>query len=126
MEGSRMSIRYKRAFVSAGCLAVLLVGTINVAMATHSWGGYHWARTTPQFTLKLGDNMSADWKPYLSKASSDWNSPSNWNWNGAQPLLTAIATGQSNRNCRMVSGTTQVCNANYGFNGWLGLASINI
>ncbi|HUQ49746.1 MAG TPA: hypothetical protein VM056_03445 [Terriglobales bacterium] len=26
----------------------------------------------------------------------------------------------------MVAGTTQVCNANYGFNGWLGLASINI
>ncbi len=26
----------------------------------------------------------------------------------------------------MVAGTTQVCNAAYGFNGWLGLASINI
>src|SRR3982750_1253240 len=26
----------------------------------------------------------------------------------------------------MVAGTTQVCNDNYGRNGWLGLASINI
>src|SRR5207244_2005855 len=77
-------------------------------------------------TLKLGDNMSAAWTPYLSKASSDWNSPKTWSWSGPEPLLTAIVAGQSNRNCRMVSGTTQVCNANYGNNGWLGLASINI
>ena len=26
----------------------------------------------------------------------------------------------------MVAGTTQVCNGSYGFNGWLGLATINI
>jgi len=107
------------------CLAVALV--VTPLLANHSWGGYHWARTTPQFTLKLGDNMSSSWKPYLSKASSDWNSPHTWGWNGAQPLLTAVVTGQSaNKRCRMVAGTTQVCNGTYGFNGWLGLASINI
>ena len=103
-----------------------LAALVNVASATHSWGGYHWARTTTQFSLRLGDNMSAGWKPYLSKASSDWNSPGTFGWTGAQPLLTSLVTGQSNRNCRMVSGTTQVCDANYGYNGWLGLATINI
>lgn len=111
--------------LSAG--VVLALGVfVNVASATHSWGGYHWARTTPQFTLKLGNNVSSGWQVYLSKASSDWNSPQATGWTGAQPLLTSIVAGASNRRCSMVSGTTQVCDSNYGYNGWLGLASINI
>ena len=104
--------------LSAGVLAVGLL--TNVATATHSWGGYHWARTTPQFTLKLGKNLSsADWINHLSATSSDWNS-------GNSAVLTAVVNGQSNKRCSMVSGTTQVCNGTYGNNGWLGLASINI
>ncbi len=93
----------------------------SIVSASHSWGGYHWARTTAQFTLKLGDNLTAaDWKGYLSQTSSDWNN------SGNTPVLTAIVAGQSTKRCRMVAGTTQVCNGTYGFNGWLGLASINI
>ena len=91
-----------------------------VTNASHSWGGYHWARTTPQFTLKLGNNLStADWKAHLSQSSSDWNS-------GNSAVLTAIVAGTSNKRCSMVAGTTQVCNSRYGNNGWLGLASINL
>jgi hypothetical protein len=101
----------------SGCFVAVFAAGLS---ATHSWGGYHWARTTPQFTLKLGDNMSsADWKGHLSQASKDWNS-------GNSAVLTAIVAGQSNRRCSMVAGTTQVCNGSYGNNGWLGLASINI
>jgi len=107
-----------------GVLAVAVF--VGVASANHSWGGYHWARTTSQFTLKLGNNVTSGWQAYLSKASSDWNSPSTVSWTGAEPLLTAIVAGQSNRRCSMVSGTTQVCDANYGNNGWLGLATINV
>ena len=33
---------------AAGLVALGVL--VNVASATHSWGGYHWARTTPQFT----------------------------------------------------------------------------
>jgi hypothetical protein len=118
-----MQKAYVRMIVSG--VAVALVVAAVPLFATHSWGGYHWARTTPQFTLKLGNNMSSSWTPYLTKASSDWNSPTTWT--GAQPLLTAIVAGQSTqKRCRMVAGTTQVCNGSYGFNGWLGLASINI
>ena len=91
-----------------------------ITNATNSWNGYHWSRTTPQFTLKLGNNMTtADWRSHLSQASSDWNS-------GNSAVLTAIVAGTSNRRCSMVAGTTQVCNGTYGNNGWLGLASINI
>src|SRR5919197_128828 len=43
------------------------------AAASHSWGGYHWARTSSTFTLKLGDNVSGAWDTMLRTASSDWS-----------------------------------------------------
>ena len=101
--------------VGMACAAIA-----TVAQATHSWGGYHWAHTTAQFTLKLGNNLSStDWKSHLAQSSSDWNS-------GNSPVLTAVVAGSSNKRCSMVVGTTQVCNSTYGNNGWLGLASINL
>ncbi len=113
-----------RTFQIAG-LALLGAAAAMTAWATHSWGGYHWARTTSQFTLKVGNNMSATWQPHLTQTSSDWNSPTTFGASST-PLLTAIVTGTSNKRCSMVSGTVQVCNGRYGNNGWLGLASINI
>lgn len=98
----------------------------GMVQASHAWGNYHWARTTPQFTLKVGDNLTtSEWKSLLAATSSDWNSPELF---GATytPLLTAVANGQTKRKCAMVKGTAQVCNSKYGNNGWLGLASINI
>ena len=43
------------------------------AGASHSWGNYHWARTTSSFTLKLGDNVNSTWDPILATTSSDWS-----------------------------------------------------
>jgi hypothetical protein len=112
-----MPNRSIRALLTASLVAVVFAAGLS---ASHSWGGYHWARTTSQFTLKLGDNLtSGDWRGHLAQASSDWNS-------GNSPLITAIIAGQSSKRCSMVAGTTQVCNGTYGRNGWLGLASINI
>ncbi len=86
------------------------------ALASHSWGNYHWARTASPFTLKLGDNVSSAWDPYLRTASSDWS------WS---PVLdTTIVTGGGGRNCRATLGRVEVCNSKYGSNGWLGLAQI--
>ena len=113
----RLALQRLLAGVFVGFTFVVLPG---VAHATHSWGGYHWARTTAQFTLKLGDNMTtADWKGHLAQTSSNWNS-------GNSPVLTAIIAGSSRRICAMRLGTAQVCNAQYGDTGWLGLASINV
>lgn len=101
-------------------VGLALAGASSTAQASHAWGDYHWARTTPQFTLKLGNNLtSSDWSGHLTRTSSDWNS-------GRTPLLTAVVAGGSNKRCSMVTGTAQVCNGKYGNNGWLGLASINI
>jgi hypothetical protein len=120
---TRMLKQARTVGICAGAVACCAIAAS--ALATHSWGGYHWARTTAQFTLQLGDNMSADWKPYLAQASSDWNSPTLFGASST-PLLTAIVAGQSNRRCSLVAGTTQVCNGKYGNNGWLGLATISI
>lgn len=86
------------------------------ASASHSWGGYHWARTINPFTLKLGDNLTSNWKPYLSTASTDWSVSS--------VLDTKVVPGQAKGNCRPTSGRDEVCNKAYGANGWLGLAQI--
>ena len=101
-------------------VAVAVVAAAVPLLANHSWNGYHWARTSNPFTLKLGDNLTtANWKGHLSQTSQDWNA-------GRTPVQTSIVPGQSTKRCRMVAGTTQVCNGSYGFNGWLGLATINI
>ncbi len=84
--------------------------------ASHSWNGYHWARTSNPFTVKLGDNMSADWKPYLGTTSSDWSK--------STVLDTAVVAGQAKGRCRPNAGRVEVCNGAYGSNGWLGLAQI--
>jgi hypothetical protein len=104
------------ATVAAAALAALTLP--SAAQASHSWGGYHWARTANPFTLKLGDNLSATWDPYLQTASSDWTKSS--------VLDTTVVAGQSGRNCKMTTGRVEVCNASYGNNGWLGLASIQV
>src|SRR3989338_3481827 len=86
------------------------------AYASHSWGNYHWARTSNPFTLKLGDNLSTSWKPYLNTTSSAWSKSS--------VLDTTIVSGLGGRNCKEQTGRVEVCNSKYGFNGWIGLAQI--
>lgn len=85
--------------------------------ATHSWGGYHWARTANPFTLKLGDNVSGVWDSILSTTSSDWTLSSVLD-------TTIVAGGTKARSCRPTLGRDEVCNSKYGDNGWLGLAQI--
>ncbi len=105
--------------------AVILVSALTLVMtlpltasASHSWGGYHWARTTASFTLQLGDNVTSTWDPYLATTSRDWTASS--------VLDTTIVAGGSRsvKLCDAKAGLVQVCNAKYGNNGWLGIASI--
>jgi hypothetical protein len=106
-------------FRIAGALVILsLVGAFpSFAQATHTWGGYHWARTTNPFTLRLGDNLTSNWKPYLVTTSTDWTLSS--------VLNTTIVPGQSNpKTCKPVTGRVEICNSKYGQNGWLGIASV--
>lgn len=89
----------------------------TTSYASHSWGGYHWARTKNPFTLKLGDNMTSAWDPYLATTSADWSV--------STVLDTTIVPGRTKpKACKPSSGRVEVCNATYGNNGWLGLAQI--
>lgn len=100
------------AFVAVASAAIAIVGT---AYASHSWGKYHWARTSNPFTVKLGDNVSSGWDAYLSEASSDWSASS--------VLDTTVVAGNGS-NCSPTSGRVEVCNGAYGTTGWLGIARI--
>ncbi|HDY73054.1 MAG TPA: hypothetical protein ENH86_00575 [Candidatus Jorgensenbacteria bacterium] len=98
-------------------LALLLVA--GTAGASHSWGKYHWDISTDDSIaspLELGDNLtSLAWDNSLAGGSSDWN---------LSVLRNQVVAGASNANCDPTSGRVEVCNGEYGNNGWLGVASI--
>ena len=98
-------------------VAFTFVALTAVTSANHSWGGYHWARTSNPFTVKLGDNVSSQWDSILATTASDWSQ--------STVLDTVIVAGGARpRNCRPTSGQVEVCNATYGNTGWLGVAQI--
>lgn len=103
-------------------LAVILIFFIVAAYpvispANHSWGNYHWARTSNPFTLRLGDNLTSAWSSYLGTTSYDWSL--------SAVLDTMIVPGLTRpKICRSSSGRVEVCNYTYGRNGWLGVAQI--
>lgn len=98
-------------------LVVVLAAAGGAAYASHSWGGYHWARTSNPFTLKVGDNVNSTWDPILNTTISDWTASSVLN-------LTKVAGQARGGNCRPTDGRIEVCNKTYGNNGWLGIAQI--
>lgn len=108
----------RRAQFRALFAGVLVAGVSAATLyANHSWGGYHWARTSNPFTLKTGDNVSAQWDGYLDEAITDWNQAAELN-------LVKVAGGANPKNCRPTVGQIEVCNSRYGQNGWLGIAQI--
>ena len=102
-------------------LAVAFTGVSSQSVATHSWGGYHWARTSNPFTLKIGDNLSAAWKPILATTSHDWSTNTT---TFPTVLNTTIVPGKSTKQYKPTPGQVEVCNSTYGRNGWLGIAQI--
>lgn len=112
-----MSMTFRHLGMFMAVAVLLFAGAFaTAAYANHSWNGYHWARTSNPFNLKLGDNVSATWDGNLATASGDWSVSS--------VLDTTVVTGQSTGNCKPTKGRVEVCDKTYGFNGWLGMASI--
>ncbi len=112
-----MSTTFQRRLLTALLISLALAAFPVLSYASHSWGGYHWARTITQFTPTLGDNVSKAWDPYLVTTSSDWS---------VSGVLDTIVVGGTRdpRKCQPTNGRVEVCNATYGNNGWLGLAQI--
>lgn len=109
-----MSHSYRRATVLALSLTALVALPV---FASHSWGGYHWAKGSGPVVLQLGDNVSGTWDGHLSASEADWD--------GSSVLDLSVGAGKTRpKNCRPTAGRIEVCNARYGNNGWLGLAQI--
>jgi hypothetical protein len=108
----------RRQFFGALAGALLLGGlAASTATASHSWGGYHWARTANPFPLSVGDNVNSTWDGHLDTAIADWDRSS-------VLTLTETAGQAKGKQCRPTNGRIEVCNGSYGFNGWLGIAQI--
>jgi hypothetical protein len=103
--------------IRAVAVGAALAAVAVPALADHSWGGYHWARSTSELTVSVGDNVDIRWKAYLQEAVRDWNA--------STVIQSPLVPGSTSpKNCKAVAGTIQVCNANYGRTGWLGIAQI--
>lgn len=94
----------------------------SVSLASHSWGGYHWAHTTSSFDLIAVNSLTSDWDPYLSQAAGDWSLSSVLNLNEE----ASDTSNRTRRRCKGPSGKVRVCNLAYGNTGWLGIAGISI
>jgi hypothetical protein len=117
-----------KAFLLTVCAVAGIVFVLSqmpqTTEATHSWGGYHWARTSNQFTLKVVDSNTSNWDGALNTAMSDWSQSTVFDV--VRDSTGADDSTRARKQCKMVAGKIRSCNANYGFNGWLGIASINI
>lgn len=102
-------------------VALVVLLAAGSLLADHSWDGYHWARQSNPFTLKVHDNLTSNWDPYLAEADADWDASSvldlNVLWNS--PLSSV-------KRCSSATGVIEICNSKYGRNGWLGIAGISI
>lgn len=93
------------------------------ALASHSWGSYHWARTSSSFDLTIINSTTSDWDDYVDVAVSDWSQSTKLNM--AQDPNGSIDS-KDRRRCKGGTGTVRICNLAYGQTGWLGIAGISI
>ena len=116
-----MKSRTYAALMTAMTIIALLSFPIT-STASHSWGSYHWARTANPFNLRVVDSNTPDWDDNLNRANSDWSTSTVLNlvYEGGD------SSSRARKRCVMITGKVHSCNAAYGFNGWLGLATINI
>lgn len=100
----------------------LLLAPVVPAGAAHSWGPYHWARTSNPFSIDVIDSVTSDWNSRLSAVNNDWNQSTKMD----NVIIAGADDKNTRRRCPAASGRIRVCNNSYGFNGWLGIATIHI
>ena len=107
-------------YIVLGIALVAVFAVAGTVSATHSWGDYHWARTSNPFTVKVVDSVTSSWNATLDTAVGDWN---------ASSILNVAKEAGSDSwtarfNCTMPKGKVRACNYTYGNTGWLGIAQI--
>ena len=109
-------------FLSAASFVFALALLSSTSNAGHFWANYHWARTANPFPLKVIDSVSNAWQGELDIAIDEWNGSSKLNMS----VDSVNDRNKTRKQCKMKAGQMRVCNANYGFNGWLGRATIGL
>jgi len=103
------------------CMA--LAGMLLVAgpaMADHTWGNYHWERSSNPLSMPLGDNLSGKWGTHFDVAISDWDQ------SAVLSVSKRPGSAKNLKRCAPPNGAVEVCNDTYGPNGWLGVAGISV
>ena len=93
-------------------------------MSDHQWGSYKWDQAP--LSIDIFDNTTLDWSDYLREAIRDWDlggTPDGAGWVN-EDVVDITGHDGSNTPCDPMSGNIQVCNGDYGANGWLGIAQI--
>jgi hypothetical protein len=112
----------KRNALSA-LVALVTVGLASGSLADHSWGNYHWARTTSSFDLTVINSTTSEWDDHVAQAVNDWS---------RSQVLDLVhdtngdTSSKTRRQCRGGDGSLRICNLAYGNTGWLGIAGISI
>jgi hypothetical protein len=114
-------MKTNRLYAAALGTCAALAGALT-AQASHSWNNYHWARTTSSFTLQVTDSVTSNWDDELGLALSQWSQSTKLDLR----VSAYDDATRARKQCRAIAGQLRVCNAAYGNNGWLGLASINL
>ena len=109
-------------FLSAASIVFALALLTSTTNAGHTWGNYHWARTANPIPLKVIDSISSGWQFEFGKALDEWNASSVLDMS----IDSSNDSNRTRKRCRMKAGQMRVCNAAYGFNGWLGRATIGL
>lgn len=102
-----------------------LIGMLFYASGTYAdnaWGVYQWARSSNPLPLMVVDSVTPDWQFELDTALAEWNVSPELDMS----VTSANDSRRTRKRCRMKSGQLRVCNAAYGFNGYLGWATIGI
>ena len=102
-------------------LAAVVISTASYA--GHSWGTYHWARTSSSFDLIIINSTTDNWDNYVTEAVADWSASSVVN---LVEDTTGSTSKRTRRRCKAPDGKVRICNLAYGQNGWLGIAGISI
>jgi len=114
-----MTVRH---FIAKVVAVSALVVMANPAQATHSWSIYHWARVANPMQLEVIESVTSDWETEFVDSITDWNLSNVLD----MPVSVGSESRKTRKRCTAVTGKMKVCNAAYGNNGWLGLASINL
>lgn len=114
-------MRVRHFVMKVAAIAVLAILAVP-AQATHSWSIYHWARIANPLPLEVVDSVTSDWQQEFDDSVVDWNKSSVLD----MPVTVGDDGSRARKRCKSISGKMRVCNASYGKNGWLGLASINL